>query len=171
MPFREDQTTEKALINVFEEFYSKVYNYFRYHLNNDDEAQDLTGEVFVRVAQAFSRYDRQKAAVSTWVFKIARNLLIDYYRKMKYQTVELQDFLSVEDEFVGSIVEKEQISALKGALQELSYRERELIALKYSAGMKNTEIAAVLGLTVNNVGTIHFRALGKLKSKLKAYTS
>ena len=169
MLFQEELTTEKALINMFEEFYTKVYNYFRYHLRNDDEAQDLTGEVFVRAAQAFSRYDRQKAAISTWVFKIARNLLIDYYRKIKHETVELQEYLSVADDFVGAVIEQERIRALKGALLELSFREREIIALKYSVGMKNAEISEALGLTISNVGTIHFRALEKLKSKLTDY--
>ncbi|ATW27843.1 hypothetical protein DCMF_26575 [Candidatus Formimonas warabiya] len=163
------ENAEEALIKIFDDYYTKVYNYFRYHLARDTEAQDLAGEVFMRVASAFSRYDRTKAGISTWIFTIARNVLIDYFRKTKYQRVELTDHMASEDDPIGSMMKKESIRALRQALLRLTEKERELIALKYSAGMKNTEIALVLGLSAGNVGIMLFRSIEKLRGDMKDF--
>lgn len=80
----EEKKDEELLVSAFNTFYDKVYSYFFYHLHHCEQAQDLTGEVFFKLAAAWSRYDSAKSALSTWIFTIARNLLRDYWRKHRY---------------------------------------------------------------------------------------
>lgn len=158
--------TEEELVAVYHTFYPKVYNYFRCHILWDVQAQDLTGEVFLRVAAMFRHYDERRASISTWIFTIAKNVLIDYYRKRKYQTEDLNNQIAASGEFIDDLIREEQCIILKKALQLLSQKERDIIAMKYTLEMKHTEIAQVLGISVSNVGTIHFRAIQKLKNEL-----
>ncbi|AZV56596.1 sigma-70 family RNA polymerase sigma factor [Clostridium sp. AWRP] len=159
---------EELLIYAFNTYYQKVFNFFYGHLNNRTVSQDLTGEVFVRAASAWHQYDELKGAVSTWIFTIAQNILKDYLRKKKpmlTEVYEVQDDFNVQDH----VENKEEIAALKKAMFCLSEREKEVLQFKYFAGLKNTEIAELTGLSGTNIGVIVHRALQKLRKKLKEY--
>lgn len=159
---------EEMLIYTFNTYYQKVFNFFYGHLYNHTLSQDLTGEVFVRAASAWRRYDESKGAISTWIFTIAKNILKDYWRKKRFAQVELyemQDSIDVQD----CIESREEIGALKEAMASLSEIEREVLQYKYFAGLKNTEIAGLTGLSPSNTGVVAHRALKKLREQLREY--
>lgn len=159
---------EKLLINAFNTYYDKIFNFFSYHIYNYEQAQDMTGEVFLKAACAWNRYDSSKGAVSTWIFTIARNILHDYWRKKRYIQVELGEM--PDDTDLSEHIEMEEDKRmLMKALSILSDREREIISLKYMSELKNTEIAAITGLTGANVGIVLFRAVGKLRKEMEIY--
>lgn len=159
---------EEMLICAFNTYYKKVFNYFCGHLYDRILSQDMTGEVFVRAAASWQNYDKSKGAISTWIFTIAKNVMKDYWKKRKFVQVELcetQDSFDVAD-FAES---REEIEALKAAMDCLSEKERQVLQLKYFAELKNTEIAELTGISASNTGVLAHRAVRKLRDKLKEY--
>lgn len=144
----------------------RVYNFFRYRFGATADAEDLTARTFEKAWRARSRYRRDVARFSTWLLSIARNVAIDYVRARK-PIVPLEDAASLaagrtpEDEATRRS-DSERLAAL---LPQLPERDRELLALKYGAGMTNRAIASATGLSESNVGTILHRAVQTLRTR------
>ena len=154
---------------VYREELPRVYNFFRYRLGDGPQAEDLTSATFEKAWVKRGRYRHDRAAFSTWIFSIARNLAIDYYRRNR-QTISLEE---VELE-AGAPGVEEQVQAqqdfahLEKLLASLPERERELVALKYGADLTNREIARLTDLSETNVGSILYRVVNKLRKQWKA---
>jgi len=148
---------------VYSEELPRVYNYFRYRLGDDPEVEDLTAATFERAWRHRDRYRQDRAAFSTWLFTIAGNLLIDYYRQRRPSTpmddIVLPDGNPAVEEQVQT---RQDFAHLHRLLAGLAEREQELIALKYGADLTNREIARLTGLSEANVGTILYRVARKL---------
>lgn len=153
---------------LYDEHVWRVYAFFGYRLSSREEAEDLTQLTFERALKAWARYDPARAAVSTWLLVIARNLLIDHLRRdHPIPTDDLEDLAGVaEDPKVeaGLGVSPE----LERALGELSVRDRELIALRFGGELNGPEIAEVTGLSLANVQQILSRSLRRLRTELEA---
>ena len=144
----------------------RVYNYFRYRVGDGPVAEDLTAATFEKAWRARGRYRRDKAAFSTWLFTIARNVATDHYRRQR-ATVPLDAIAtrpggeSVED----TVQLRDELERLGTLLEDLPARERELISLKYGAGLTNRSIARLTGLSESNVGTILYRVVRRLRAQ------
>ena len=158
---------------VYEEQLPRVYNFFRYRLGIEDDAtaQDLTASTFEKAWRARKQYQRNVAAFSTWLFTIARNTAADYFRQHQSQTanhVSLDDMQAqhlAAEESVDEIVQRQlEMHELNRLLRGLADRERELIALRYGAGLTNRAIAGLLKLSEGNVAQILHRLLDKLRA-------
>jgi len=153
---------------IYEEHMAYIYRYISYRVGNRSEAEDLTSLVFEKALAAFHRYDRNKAAPQTWLLTIARNTVTDHLRKSsKRKTMPLDDALGVEsaDPSPSEATEtREEYEKLHTCLAVLPQREQEIISLKFGAELNNRQIASVVGLSENNVGTILFRAICKLRN-------
>lgn len=144
----------------------RVYNFFRYRVWDDALAEDLTSTTFEKAWRGRARYRRDLAAFSTWLFTIARNVAIDYYRQRKVE-LSLEDIHQKADERTPEAAAEKHadLAQLSALLARLPERERELLAMKYGAGLSNREIAQVTGLSVTNVGTILSRTVHGLRSE------
>lgn len=159
--------------NMYNIFYPKIYNYIFYRLLNKEVTEDLVSDVFLKVIAKSNTYNNSKSELSTWIFTIAKNVVIDYYRKNKptsYINEEIEKgnekkFVVMQDEFTNT----EDKLVLQKALKTLTERERTIIALKYYSGMDYKQIAEHIGkekITPNNISVILNRALKKLKTIL-----
>jgi len=153
---------------LYEEHMSYVFRYINYRVGNRNEAEDLTSLVFEKALAAFPRYDRKKAAPQTWLLSIARNTVTDYFRKSsKGNTMPLENAFGVESHDPSPQEEterREEYERLRVCMGILPQREQEIISLKFGAELNNRQIASVLSLSENNVGTILFRAICKLRN-------
>jgi RNA polymerase sigma-70 factor (ECF subfamily) len=158
----------------FEELYRaelpRIYNFFRYRVGDGQLAEDLTAETFEKAWRSRNRYSRRLAAYSTWVFTIARRVVVDHYRKYRAE-VPLNDVAHVAaDETLEDLTQQQaDFAHLSLLLARLADRDRELVALKYGAGLTNRTIAGLTGLTESNVGVILHRALQTLRANWEAY--
>jgi RNA polymerase sigma-70 factor (ECF subfamily) len=159
---------------VYAEQLPRVYNFFRYRLGDRADVEDLTAVTFEKAWRARHRYRRDVAGFTTWLLTIARNVAVDYYRKTRRE-VPLDEVLADSLPASGSLEDDldrrskmERLSALLAALPD---RERELISLKYGAGMTNRAIARVTGLSESNVGTIVHRTVQALRLRWHAADS
>jgi RNA polymerase sigma-70 factor, ECF subfamily len=144
----------------------RVYNYFRYRLGQESEVEDLTARTFEKAWAARRQYRRDLAGFSTWLFKIAQNLIVDHIRSRR-NLVSIDDAVHVTGADITEIDLERQsdLSRLASLTRELPPRDRELIALKYGAGISNRDIARLTGLTESNVGTTLFRVVQNLRER------
>jgi RNA polymerase sigma-70 factor, ECF subfamily len=154
-----------AFADIYDHYFPRVYNYVRYRVHDAQTADDLTALVFERAWSNLKRYQPKSASFGAWLFGIARNAISDHYRRGR-ETLPLDDMVDQpgdepmpEDEAARS----ESNSRLLAAVARLNERERELIALKFGAGLTNVEIAHMHGLRENNVAVILHRAMQHLK--------
>jgi RNA polymerase sigma-70 factor (ECF subfamily) len=159
-------TAEPDWDAVYADQLPRVYNFFRYRFGAGADAEDLTARTFEKAWRARDRYRRDLGAFSTWLLSIARNVAADHLRTRR-PFVALDEASSVastrtpEDDAVRNS-DGDRLAALLPLLPE---RERELLAMKYGAGMTNRAIATATGLSESNVGTIVHRAVHTLRER------
>lgn len=141
-----------------------VYAYVAGLLRDRAAAEEVTATAFERAYRKRARFDPGRGEPRAWLFGIARNAALDELRRRGRQaelSVEPVDLSSPE--FDEGAEASERRLALAAALAQLEPRERELIALKFFAGLSNAEVADVLGITESNAGTKLHRAVTKLR--------
>lgn len=142
----------------------RIYNYFRFRVGTDADAEDLTAHTFERAWRARERYRQDLAGFSTWLFAIAHNVAIDFLRSRRPQvSLDALQELSTEGMPEEDVELHSNLKRLTALAVHLSEREQELIALKYGAELDNRRIAKLTGLTESNVGTILHRAVQTLR--------
>jgi RNA polymerase sigma factor (sigma-70 family) len=159
------QSDKLNFARVYDEHVWRVYGFLAYRLGDRETAEDLTQATFERALRAWSRFDPRRASETTWLLAIARNLLIDHYRRDKSNVTEPIDedaapmVAGPEEQLLGS-------PELLNALGKLSERDREVLALRFGGDMTGPEIAQLLDLTLANVQQIVSRSLRKLRGLL-----
>jgi RNA polymerase sigma factor (sigma-70 family) len=141
-----------------------VYAYVASLVHDRAAAEEVTATVFERAYRKRSRFDPRRGEPRAWLFGIARNAALDELRRRGRQAelaAEPADLVSAPVH--ESAEASERRLTLTAALTTLEARERELIALKFFAGLGNSEIAAVVGVSESNAGTRLHRAVTKLR--------
>lgn len=158
---------------LYEIYLPKIYQYTRYRISDKEAAEDLTSDIFNKALDGFKRFNPEQASFSTWIFSIARNTIIDYYRK---HAKEMKVLRNTEPESAVSsdspeerLSRSEEIVRLRECIVKLNDNEQELISLKFSGGITNREIARITGLSESNVGTILCRAIRKLRDDFSGW--
>lgn len=154
-----------SLEQVYTDYYAKVMGYISARIRNWADAENLCSDVFMKIQEKLDSYDDSKASVSTWVFTITRNTLIDHYRRKK-PTEELDENLSDDSEVDESLLSRETLSELAGALMKLPEQMRDIIVLRYYDGKPLTEIAEMMGLSYGAVKLRHQNALMLIREKM-----
>lgn len=174
-PFKLEEIKEELDIplqftDIYEAYYKRIFNYVSYRVSGIHTAEDLTSLVFEKILNKLSTYSKQKAPFEVWMFAIARNVVNDYHRKQKkrqwFSLDVVQQFVSSRKDPEMLFLDEERSDKLITALNKLNERERNLIALKFGACLRNTEVAEITGLSESNIGVILYRAMKKLKNEL-----
>ncbi|SHH44719.1 RNA polymerase sigma-70 factor, ECF subfamily [Anaerosphaera aminiphila DSM 21120] len=160
-------------ISVYDEYYTKVYRYVSYRIDNKSDIEDLTSQVFLKIYSKINNYNFKKGTLPQWIFTIAGNTIRDYYRKNSIRKFLSFDSLGSEIEDSFSIEENaqqtEEYNHLKKIVKGLSKKERTLISLKYGADLSYDDIAKIMNITSNNVGVMLHRTLNKIKENMEGY--
>jgi RNA polymerase sigma-70 factor, ECF subfamily len=140
-----------------------VFAYVATLLRDRGAAEDVTALAFERAFRRRRSFDSGRGSARAWLFGIARNAALDELRRRSRSApLTAEPAAATEDELDSAL----RRAAVRAALAELPARDRELIALKFHAGLDNGEIAAVLDLSPSNTGTRLHRALAKLREAL-----
>src|SRR3954454_4809316 len=141
-----------------------VYAYVASLLRDRAAAEDVTATAFERAYRKRSRFDRRRGEPRAWLFGIARNAALDELRRRGRQAELGTEPIDAAGAAVEESTERsERRLAVAAAVPTLAPRERELVALKFFAGLSNAEIAAVTGVSESNAGTRLHRAVTKLR--------
>lgn len=158
-------TRRSDFAQVYEEHVWRVYGFLAYRLRDRQTAEDLTQMTFERALRAWPRFDPRRASERTWLMAIATNLLIDHARRRRAEPVA--DPAELEVPAAPGSDEHALSAELREALQQLSERERQVLALRFGGDLGAEEIAGVMGLSVANVHQIVSRALRRLRSLME----
>jgi RNA polymerase sigma-70 factor (ECF subfamily) len=168
---------------IYEAFQPKILRYLM-RLAGESDAEDLTQETFVKVHGALENF-RGESQLSTWIYRIATNIAMDRLRSPAFQRVDqvsMSDELS-EAEISGGVsfstrqdppIEKELVrdemnDCIRGYIEKLPEDFRAALVLSEYEGLKNNEIAEILGVTLDTVKIRLHRAKAKLKEELESH--
>ena len=145
-----------------------VYAYVATLLRDPGAAEDVTAAAFERAYRKQRTYKAARGSGRAWLFGIARNAALDELRRRKRTAALAAEPADVEAALPEDVAEAAlRRAAVRSALATLGPRERELIALKFHAGLDNAELAAVIGVSVSNAGTQLHRAMTKLREAVE----
>ena len=157
---------EEAIGQLVKEYYPSVLRFLSVRTRNKEDAEDLTSEVFVRMVGAIKN---QTGNFPAWLFKIARNLLIDYYRKMDREKSSSLDEIENDSIAVSTEDHRKGFSEeeIKHILEFLTEDQAEVISLRFLSGHSLEETAEIMGKSVGAVKVLQFRGIVSLKEHLK----
>ncbi len=158
---------------LFGFYYPKLYGYVRYRVDSLQEAEDLTALAFERALAHRASYDPAKGAFSTWLFRIARNAIINHQAQHRRRgtAIALEEIadMSVETQSPEeAVIHKEVSQSLLQQVSALSPRDQDILALKFAGRLTNREIAETLELNEKTVSVILLRSLRKLRDRIEA---
>ncbi len=163
-----DQSRE-ALGILYDRHQAQIFHYLMFRLNDQQQAEDLTGEVFVRMLKALPGYQERKIPFEAWLYRIARNLLIDEYRKERIRQsfpLHEMDHISGDDGGHDNFEVEWTVDTVRQALLQIEPSQREVIELRFLMGLPAKDAALVLDKTVHAVKALQHRGLQNLKQKI-----
>jgi len=156
---------ESALADLYSAYYSRIYNYAFLQLGDIQAAEDLASEVMLKMLESIRNYRFKGAPFSAWVFRIARNRLIDLHRRRKRRgEVDLTEPLAAMQISPEVLAERAlDRGQLHLALKYLTDEQRQVIVLKFIEEFDNGSIARILGRSEGAVKSLQHRALNSLR--------
>ena len=160
---------ERALSELYQAYFPRVYRYILARTGNTYDAEDLTEEVFMRVLEAIDRFQWREAPFSAWLFRIAHNALISQRRKetSRGRTSQLNDGLPNDSAGPEELVESRLVlNEVMQAAARLPDAQRQVISLRFAAGLSVAETARAMGKGEGNVKVIQHKAIAKLREMM-----
>jgi RNA polymerase sigma-70 factor (ECF subfamily) len=145
-----------------------VFAYVATLVRDRSAAEDVVAAVFERAYRRLSTYDARRGSERQWLFGIARHAALDELRRRRRAAALVAEPGGPEPSFEEEHTDPIRRAAVRAALQSLEPRDRELVALKFFAGLDNAEIAGVLGISPSNAGTRLHRAVHRLREACHA---
>lgn len=164
-----DQASFAAL---YEHFFDRIYRYVNFKLRDPVEAEDVTGEVFLKMLESIHSFKWQGFPFSSWLFRIAHNLVVDHFRrKGKRPTVYIDEVSQSVGAYSwdvdGFIDRKLTLGEVYGAMSGLTDLQREVITLRFAGELSLAETAEVVGRKANAVKALQHAGLKKLRSLIE----
>lgn len=154
---------------LYDRHVETIYRYVYYRVRDDAEAEDITSDVFMRALRAMPRYEPRQAFLA-WLYRIARNAVIDRARRGSRQ-VSFED--AIEHPTADQVVEpdtellsRSDSDTLRAALAKLTPLQQEVVVLRFLEGYSTQEIASIVGKREGTVRGIQFRAIGALRQMI-----
>ncbi len=171
----EDELVKKAQKNVndfkplYELHYKSIYVYFYRRCANIDDCLDLTSKLFEKAMMNINKFKPMGFAFKNWLFKLAHNILIDYYRdnsKTEKLWVNDSGLENIADDLESENEKEERIQQILESLKNLEQDERNLIVMKYFEKMSYEELAEIENTTANNMRVKLHRIINKIKIQI-----
>ena len=155
---------------LYEHYLTKIYRFILIKVSHREQAEDITHLTFLRAWENVGSYKHQGHPFSSWLYRIARNAVVDHYRRGVPQ-VSIEDIspemLGADDSLLDSIDEKVRWDSLLGAIKTLGAVEQDILIMRFVEDLPHKEIAEAVGRSEGAVKVIQHRALRKLKEALK----
>jgi RNA polymerase sigma-70 factor, ECF subfamily len=157
---------------LYQQHVSRIYSYIYYRVGNHHDAEDLTACTFHKALDNLPRYVNRGAPFSAWLYKIAHNVVANWYRSRgRRKFISLDDLVLLanraqsDPDYVA--VRNEERAALLKALRRLPSERQQLLILKFAEKLSNEEIGQVMDRTEGAIKSLYHRTLLALRSELE----
>lgn len=161
--------------DLYEKYHHDIYQFLFYMVKNKEQAEDLVQEVYIRVLKSYDRFEG-RSSEKTWLFSIAKNVAIDFFRKQKgwkqrilekfdWSTQQVKDQTHPIPEDIAIL--KEEVMWVYRCLDQCTFDQRAVIILRYLHDLSIAETAEALGWSESKVKTTQHRALGVLRRTME----
>ena len=148
---------------LYDEYVDQIFRYVYYKVGNFAESQDLTGQTFLKAFENIDSYEMRNVAFSSWLYRIAHNLVVDYFRKeSKRESVPLEErppAPSNQGNPVDMVMAEMDSERLYRAMQKLTHNQREVLVLKFIDNLSNSQVSEIMGISVGAVKSTQKRGL------------
>lgn len=161
---------KKAAAELYDRNYEAVFHFVSYRVDNRSTAEDITADVFIRMLENLNTYQRRGRPLVAWLYTIARNLVIDHYRRNdESETLPIKDnLLAGEHGRPPEEMEKHQSrNCFRRALYHLTEPQRSVITHKILDGRTTNGTANIMGKSERAVRSLQYRALQALEKALE----
>src|SRR6187399_3657405 len=158
----------EAFAAIFDRFHEPVYRFIASRIHRPADAEDLTQLVFVKALEALPRYEARGIPFGGWLFRLARNTVIDHVRT-RHDHADLDAAAGHAGRDAGPeqvTVERQELDEVAAALAALTEEQRDAIALRFFAGLSAREAAVVMGKQEGTIRGLQFRAIAALRRSL-----
>ncbi len=159
-----------ALRKIYATYFPPVFRYIRLRVDHVQQAEDLTGDVFLKMLIAFKGKNAPRRSLRGWLFRVARNLMADHYgAKQQFTTATLDEWLPSGDDVNPEIQLMRQLSqeASRQAVQQLQFDQQEVIILRFGHGLSVKETGAIMDRSPSAIKSLQFRAINNLRRILQ----
>ncbi len=157
-----------AFAEIYDCYFPQIYRFIFLKVSNKEESEDLSQQVFIKAWESIENFKERGFPFSSWLYRIARNLVIDFYRTNK-KSIELDENILIRDSSL-DIDNKLFISfagkEISKAFSFLTSEQKEIIILRFVQELSYKEIAKIMDKNQPALRILHYRAINKLKNIL-----
>ena len=172
---RAQQLDQAALTQIYEENFDRIYRYIALKIGDRTEAEDLTQQVFLNALQSISSYKSKGLPLSSWLYRIAHNQIVDHLRRVSRKpSVPLDESLPIPDPYgdpTGEIEMKFEMEEVALAARKLTPAQREVISLRFASELSITEAAKIMGKSEGAIKALQHSAVAALRRILSPESS
>ncbi|MHB8894340.1 MAG: sigma-70 family RNA polymerase sigma factor [Candidatus Geothermincolia bacterium] len=148
---------------LYDEYVDQIFRYVYYKVGNLTESQDLTGQTFLKAFENIDSYEMRDVAFSSWLYRIAHNLVVDFFRReSKRESVPIDEqppTPSTRGNPVETVLADLESERLYRAMHKLTHNQREVLVLKFIDNLSNAQVAEIMGISVGAVKSTQKRGL------------
>lgn len=166
---RARQNDESAMLQIYDYYFPPIFQFIRLRVDDQQQAEDLASDVFLKLVQAMHGRNAPTHSLRGWLFRVARNVLHDYYGKeKKFTTTTLEEWLPAptsgdpEIQFMRSL----SVERMRHALKMLATDQQEVLILRFGQTLSLQETADIMGKSLSAVKSLQFRAVNTLRGIL-----
>jgi len=166
------KTDPDAFGLLYERYVDKIYHYVYYRTGNQHDAEDLTARVFIQAMKHLPRFVQRGAPFSSWLYRIAHNLVANWHRdRSRRQVVSLDRLATVGDQEaevpLQRVAQGERQVALLAAIRRLPAERQALLILKFVEHLPNAEIGQIMGRSEGAIKSLYHRTLIGLRQEME----
>lgn len=159
-----------ALGEIYDRYSGRIYTYLYHHLGDRQLAEDLTGDVFLKMLEAAKSARFARTSLSGWLFRIAHNLVYDHRRYRGPGLDDIEEHLDLTNTMPDPESSTERKLAqdnLRAALHSLTDEQQQVVLLRFAEDMPAEQVATVMGRSEGSVWSLQHRALAALRRALE----
>ncbi|MCM3781398.1 RNA polymerase sigma factor [Neobacillus mesonae] len=169
------QSNKAAAGKLVSAYYREIYSYVFKQTMDKELSMDLTQEIFISMLQSIHHFDGKRAAFRTWLYRIATNRIIDYYRSRAYRYVQTSEPMEEDrhvlpEDFTISIENREEVERIMQVVSELEPSSQSVFRLKFFGEYTFSEIADMLVLPESTIKSKYYAMIRKIKKRLEVNT-
>ena len=165
------KSDEKAANTLISNYYHEIYCYMYKQTIDKELAMDLTQEIFVSTLQSIKNYDEKKSNFRTWLYRIATNKVVDYYRSKAFREAQIAEFMEEdlvdEADFSLSIERKLELEQIIDYVNQLDVTRQKIFRLKIFGEYSFVEIARMMQMSESTVKTKYYATQKMIRTQFQ----